>query len=149
MSEPQKRTFGPKVETRLASADLKRLDEQAQLNGKTRAEITRQALLWYLDNVESQKEVKRESELAEAIRYATDQLVKGQLSGLNRVCGMLARQGAAIETLFELTRIGMEGNAEGKEAFMAAVTTAKSNQRKRLDNDERILKDKLKTVVTS
>jgi hypothetical protein len=149
MSETQKRTFGPKVETRLAQRDTKRLDEQALLAGKTRAQIARQALLFYLDNLESQKVVKHEGEIATAIKYASDQIVKGQLSGVDRICGMLARQGAAIETLFELTRLGMVNTTEGQEAFMAAVTTAKSNQRKRLDNDERILKDKIKGVVTS
>ena len=149
MEEATKRVYGPKVETRLAASDLARLEEQVKVTGKTRAEIVRKALLWYLDHVENEKESKREGELATAIRYATDQIVKGQLSGVDRICGMLARQGAAVETLFELTRAGMENTAEGKQAFMAAVTTAKSNQRKRLDNDEKILKDKIKGVVTS
>ena len=100
--EKQSLRIGPRVETRLASADIKRLEAAAEKAGQTRAEFTRQALLWYLDNLENLEHDKRETEVAQAMRYATDQHVKAINSGVDRICKMLARQGRAVGTLYEL-----------------------------------------------
>ena len=113
-AEPKKRTYNPKVETRLARADITRLDEAARQAGKTRSDFIRQGLLWYLDNLEALKETARENKTAQAIRYASDQIVKALLSATDRICGMLARQGAEVGTLYEVTWRAC-GTAEAKE----------------------------------
>jgi hypothetical protein len=59
---------------------------------------------------------------------------------------MLARQGAALGTLFELTWMSLP-NEEAKKQFQAAQSTAKSKMRKRLDQDKRILAEKLGEIV--
>lgn len=147
-SETKKRVFNPKVETRLSRADVNRLDEAARQAGQTRSDFIRQGLLWYLDNLENLKEGEREGKTAEAIRYASDQIVKAILSATNRICGMLARQGAEIGTLYELTYKAC-GTAEAKEQFTAALNTAKQRQRNRLDADEKAVAERSAKVVTS
>jgi hypothetical protein len=107
-----------------------------------------QGLLWYLDNLENLKEGEREGKTAEAIRYASDQIVKAILSATNRICGMLARQGAEIGTLYELTYKAC-GTAEAKEQFTAALNTAKQRQRNRLEADEKAVAERSAKVVTS
>lgn len=147
-SETKKRVYSPKVETRLSRADVNRLDEAARLAGQTRADFIRQGLLWYLDNLENLKEAERETKTAQAIRYASDQIVKAILSATDRICGMLARQGAEVGTLYELTWRAC-GTPQAKEEFTAAVNTAKQRQRNRLDADEKAVAERTKKVVTS
>ncbi|MBX9686253.1 MAG: hypothetical protein K2X27_06095 [Candidatus Obscuribacterales bacterium] len=140
--------FSPKVETRLTRADINRLDGAAKAAGTTRSDFIRRGLLWYLDNLDNLKDAEREGQTAQAIRYATDQIVKAILSATDRICGMLARQGAEVGTLYELTWRAC-GTAEAKEQFTAAANTAKQRQRNRLDNDERSIAERTKKVVTS
>lgn len=138
----------PKVETRLTRADIKRLDDAANAAGKTRADFARQALLWYLDNLENLEYDKRESEVARAMRYATDQHVKAIHQGTDRICKMLARQGVAIGTLFELSWMALPDDDEARAAFEAAANTAKQKMRRHVERDEAELAEKAKKVVT-
>ena len=71
MEEAKKRVFSPKVETRMTRADINRLDEAAKTAGQTRSDFVRHALLWYLDNQEKLEHDQRETEVAQAMRYAT------------------------------------------------------------------------------
>lgn len=139
----------PKVETRMARADMKRLDEAAKAAGKTRADFSRQALLWYLDNQEKLVLDDREAEVAQAIRYATDQHIKATNQGVDRICKMLARQGAAIGTLYELSWMALPDDDNARAAFEAAANTAKQKMRKHVERDEAELAARTKKVVTS
>jgi hypothetical protein len=149
MNEVKKRVFNPRVETRLTRADIKRLDDAAKEAGKSRSDFTRQALLWYLDNQEKLEHDQRETEIAQAMRYATDQHVKAINSGVERVCKMLARQGAAIGTLYELSWMALPDDENARAAFEAASNTAKQKMRKHVERDEAEISDKMKKVVTS
>ncbi len=146
--ESKKRVFTPKVETRLSRADINRLDEAAKAAGKSRSDFMRQGLLWYLDNQDKLKEEDRETTTAQAIRYATDKIVKALLESTNRICGMLARQGAEVGTLYELTWQAC-GTQTAKDQFTAAANTARQRQRARLDSDEKAIAERTKKVVTS
>ncbi len=148
MNEVKKRVFNPRVETRLTRADINRLDEAAKTAGKSRSDFTRQALLWYLDNQENLEHDQRETEIAKAMRYATDQHVKAINSGVERVCKMLARQGAAIGTLYELSWMALPDDENARAAFEAASNTAKQKMRKHVERDEAEISDKMKKVVT-
>lgn len=132
----------------LNEKDRGRLAELSRLQGRTKTEVAREAIRWYMDNYEQIKSQSRESETAQAIRYATDQIVKAILSATDRICGMLARQGAEVGTLYELTWRAC-GTPEAKEQFTAAVNTAKQRQRNRLDTDEKAVAERTKKVVTS
>lgn len=132
----------------LNEKDRVRLAELSRLQGRTKTEVAREAIRWYMDNYEQIKSQSRESETAQAIRYATDQVVKAILSATDRICGMLARQGAEVGTLYELTWRAC-GTPEAKEQFTAAANTAKQRQRTRLDADEKAIAERTKKVVTS
>lgn len=148
MEASKKRVYSPKVETRLTRADINRLDEAAKTAAKTRSDFVRQAVLWYLDNQENLEHDKRETEVAKAMRYATDQHVKAINSGVERICKMLARQGAAIGTLYELSWMALPDDENAKMAFEAAANTAKQKMRKHVERDEAELSEKMKKVVT-
>jgi hypothetical protein len=121
-----------KVETRLSSRDIDRLAKVALARKMTKSEVIREAVLWYLDN---HNEPKQEREVARAIRNMTD-----------RVCGMLARQGTQLGTLFELTWQSHSEN-QLEQRFHSAVNTAKQSMRKRLAEDERVISESMKKVV--
>jgi predicted DNA-binding protein len=140
--------YSPRVETRLAQADLKRLDDNAKQAGQTRAEYARQALLWYLDNQEKLTLDDREAEVAKAIRYATDQHVKATRHGADRICKMLARQGVAIGTLFELSWMALPDDENARQAFEAAANTAKQKMRRHVERDEAEIAERNTKVVT-
>ena len=145
--EKQSLRIVPRVETRLASADIKRLEAAAEKAGQTRAEFTRQALLWYLDNLENLEHDKRETEVAQAMMYATDQHVKAINSGVDRICKMLARQGRAVGTLYELAWMSLPDDDNARAAFDIAVQSAKQKMAKHVEKDEQELADRMKKVV--
>lgn len=150
MQEPKNSLrVSPRVETRLNQGDLKRLDDAAKVVGKTRADFARQAILWYLDNQEKLTHDDREAEVAQAIRYATDQHIKATNNGVDRICKMLARQGAAIGTLYELSWMALPDDENARAAFEAASNTAKQKMRKHVERDEADLAARTKKVVTS
>ncbi|MBX9695894.1 MAG: ribbon-helix-helix protein, CopG family [Cyanobacteria bacterium] len=148
MEAAKKRVFSPKVETRLTRADITRLDKAAKAEEKSRSDFVRQALLWYLDNQEKLEHDERETEVAKAMRYATDQHVKAINNGVERICKMLARQGTAIGTLYELSWMALPDDENAKMAFEAAANTAKQKMRRHVEKDESELAASFKKVVT-
>jgi hypothetical protein len=149
IEKKQSLRVGPRVETRLVQADIKRLDAAAKTLGQTRAEFTRQALLWYLDNLENLDNNKREAEVSQAMRYATDKHVKAINSGVDRICKMLARQGRAVGTLYELAWMALPDDDNARAAFNDAVMIAKQKMAKHVELDEQEQAEKMKKVVTS
>lgn len=133
--EEKKRVFKPTLETKVTREDFQRVDTLAKAEGKTKSELLREALLWYLEHKDEIASKPRESETVQAIKEMT-----------NRVCAMLARQGATVGTLYELTWMSLP-NEEAKRQFQAAASTAKQKMRTRLEKDEKELADKLKQVV--
>ena len=138
---------GPRVETRLASADVKRLEAAAEKAGQSRAEFARQALLWYLDNLENLEHDKREAEVAQAMKYATEQHVRAINSGVDRICKMLARQGRAVGTLYELAWMALPDDDNARAAFENAVQIAKQKMARHVERDEQEIAEKMKKVV--
>jgi uncharacterized protein (DUF1778 family) len=141
--------YSPRVETRLNIADAKRLDQAAKTAGKSRSDFARQALLWYLDNQENLTLDKRETEVAQAIKYATDQHVQATRNGVDRICKMLARQGAAVGTLYELSWMALPDDDDARQAFEAAANTARQKMRTHVQKDEAELAARTTKVVTS
>jgi hypothetical protein len=138
---------GPRVETRLVSTDIKRLDVAAKEAGQSRSEFARQAILWYLDNLENLENDKREAEVTQAIRYATDEHVRAINSGVDRMCKMLARQGRAVGTLYELAWMALPDDENARAAFDDAVKIAKQKMAKHVELDEQEQSEKMKRVV--
>lgn len=135
--EEKKRAFRPTLETKLTREDFNRVDAMAKAEGRTKSEIMREALLWYLDHKAELANKPRETETVQAIKEMT-----------NRVCAMLARQGGQVGTLYELTYMSLP-NEEAKKQFQAANSTAKQKMRTRLEKDEKDLAEKLGGIVRS
>jgi hypothetical protein len=135
--EEKKRGFKPTLETKLTREDFNRVDAMAKAEGRTKSEIMREALLWYLDHKAELANKPRETETVLAIKEMT-----------NRVCAMLARQGGQVGTLYELTYMSLP-NEEAKKQFQAANSTAKQKMRTRLEKDEKELAEKLGGIVRS
>ena len=122
----------------LSQADLSRLSDQAAKQGCTQSEVIRDAIRWYLDNYENHANDTREAEVAKAIRNATDQIVRAFTVGVDRICKMMARQGIAIGTLYEITWMSLPDET-AKKAFEAAIAQAKAKMRKHAERDEQAI----------
>ena len=137
---PKPRKYTP-LNVNLSSDDHRRLAEMAKElstdQERTKTEVAREAIRWYLDHYEKIKEDKRQSEITQALNAMT-----------NRICGMLARQGAEVGTLYELAwQNHVDNKIEGR--FTGAANTVKANMRKRLTEDERKIAESMKKVVES
>jgi hypothetical protein len=130
----------------LSHADLLRLSDQAAREGQTQSEVIREAVRWYLDNQENAAHDAREAEVAKAIKYATDQLVMAIKNGVDRICKMLARQGIAISTLYEITWMSLPDET-AKKAFEQAMAQAKKRMAKHTEGDELALAEAMKKHV--
>ncbi len=139
--------LSPRVETRLNQSDSNRLDEAAKAAGQSRSDFARQALLWFLNNQENLKHDERETEVAQAIRYATDQHVKAIRTGVERICKMMARQSTALGTLYEITWMSMPDEV-GRKAFETAITAAKQKMRKHVEKDEAEIAAAMEKIVS-
>ncbi len=136
--ENKKRTFKPRVETKLTREDFKKVDDLAMMENKTKSEVVRDAVLWYLENQEQVRNEERETVTAKSIDAMA-----------NRVCAMLARQGRLIATLFELTYSNMSQTEAGKEAFNTALAKAKQKMAKNVEQDERQVVEAMKKALKS
>ena len=139
----------PKVETRLTPKDMERLNSFSATSKRSKAEIARESIRWYLDNQEQIGVKTRDTETAQAIRYATVELVKAINSGVDRICKMLARQGRAIGTLYELSWMSLPDDENARKAFEAAATRAKQRMARHVEKDEEKLAETMKKVVNS
>ena len=79
MRDTKKRQFKPKLETKVRREDFQRVEDLARMEKKTKSEVVREAVLWYLDNQERLKNEPRETAIALEIEGMT-----------NRICAMLA-----------------------------------------------------------
>lgn len=128
-------SFKSKIETYLSGGDHDRFLSVCRQRKVSRAAIAREAIRWYLDNLEQTRESKIESEISKSIKSMTD-----------RIWGMLARQGAQTGTLFELA---WQNHVENKieDRFVAAANLVKSKMRKRLEDDEKAIAERMSKVV--
>jgi len=134
MAKPNK-DFKSKVETYLSGSDHDRFSSVCKQRHATKSEVAREAIRWYLDNLDERKLGKHDSELSKNIKSMTD-----------RICGMLARQGAQTGTLYELA---WQNHAENKmqERFIAAANHVKGKMRKRLEDDEKAIAERMSKVI--
>ena len=137
------------IKVGLNEGDRDRLFELARQEDRTRTEVARDAIRWYLDHYDEIKGQSNESQNAQAIRYASDQLLKGIQQGTDRICKMLNRQGLSIETLFELTYATLPDNPAAVAAFTAAANRAKEKMHRRVQKDEQDLATKTHRLIAS
>lgn len=121
MSKP--RIYIP-YKVNLTSTDRERLTKVAQLEGKQKGTILRQAVRWYLEHYEAIKNEKRDSVYASQLKDTA-----------NRLAAMLYRLSVATETLYEFQWSLLDDNSQS--LFEACNTKAKTKLRKRLVQEER------------
>jgi len=61
---------------------------------------------------------------------------------------MLARQGVALGTLFELSWMALPDDENARQAFEAASNTAKQKMRRHVERDEAEIADRNSKLVT-
>jgi hypothetical protein len=124
-----------RIQTLISPHDFQKLVALAKERKLSQAAIYREAVRWYIANNDKLKGDMRDTELSKNIKSMTD-----------RICGMLARQGAQTGTLYELA---WQNHAENKmqERFVAAANLVKSKMRKRLEDDERAIAERMGKVV--
>ncbi|HEY9684284.1 MAG TPA: hypothetical protein V6C86_22080 [Oculatellaceae cyanobacterium] len=103
MPKPAPRTAA--ISYRLTSVDQARLDEICKQEKKTRPEVTRDAMLWYLDNRERLSEDMRQSELVKLLR-----------NSVNRIAGLIAKGNLDTGTILQIFYSRMGGSEEEKAA---------------------------------
>lgn len=133
----------------LVTEDKERLAQKAKAKNLTNTELAREAIRWYLEHHEKIGGKTKEAEVSQAIRFATEGLIKAINSGVDRICKMLARQGRAIGTLYELSWMSLPDDENARKAFEAAVTRAKQRMARHVENDEREIAETMKKVVNS
>lgn len=133
----------------LNERDRARLTQLSREKGVTKSELAREAIRWYIANYEEIKGQTRDGEIAAAMRYATEQIVKAINGGIDRICKMLARQGRAIGTLYELSWMSLPDDEDARKAFEAAATRAKQKMARHVENDEKEFAERLKKVVNN
>ena len=104
----------------LTQRDQERLAALAKIDGKTKTALAREAMAWYLDHRENEQNIERDGVYAKALKEMT-----------NRICGMLARQGAEIGVLYEVTWRNFEMNKD-TDTFISAANHVKSKMRKQI-----------------
>lgn len=124
-----------RIQTRLSPHEFQKLLALSKERKASQAAIFREAVRWYIANHEKLKGDKRDTELSKNIKNMTD-----------RICGMLARQGAQTGTLYELA---WQNHSENKmqERFIAAANLVKSKMRKRLEDDEKAIAERMGKVI--
>lgn len=135
------------IKVGLNEADRVNLSTMARAEGRTKTEFARDAIRFYLANYDEIKGQSKEAQTAQAIRYATDQIVKAINLGVDRICKMLARQGRAVGTLYELAYMALPDDDRARDAFNEAVRQAKQKMARHVENDEREMAERMKTVV--
>jgi hypothetical protein len=127
------------IKVGITAADKAKLMDQAMIQGRTQTEVAREAISWYLENLEELRKQKRESEVAQAMRYGTDQIVKAISNGVDRICKMHARQSITIGTMYELTWMSLSDDDQARAAFERAIKEAKRKMRGHIEKDEKAI----------
>jgi len=95
---------------RLLSEDQGRLDAICLVEKRNRADVTREAVLWWLDHREKLAEDMRQSKLEKRVRHMED-----------RLAGLLSKANLDLGTLVQIMFIKMGGTeAEKTETFKKA-----------------------------
>jgi hypothetical protein len=75
----------------LAEADRQALAKLAEELQKTKGEIARDAIRWYVQNHETLKESERTDRIASVIFKCTDRIIAVVSKSTNRICSLLVR----------------------------------------------------------
>lgn len=115
------------MQVNLSSEDLLKLSDVAGSQKRTKGEVAREAIRWYVINYEKLKEDSRDSLMSLEIKKMA-----------NRLAAMLARIHVEVGTLYEL-----QFRYTDPDLFEEALHTTKQRVRNRLQKDERDVSAKM------
>lgn len=123
-----KTTRAPQIQTRLSTDDSKRLASYCLAHKRTKTEVAREAIRWYLDNEENNAQKQRDTLYAQAIKKMAD-----------RIVAFLVPMRRDISSLIILSNY----NIEDKRQLQSAIKFGFDRMRKQLPAEERALADYL------
>ncbi|MEZ4536979.1 MAG: hypothetical protein R3D26_18585 [Cyanobacteriota/Melainabacteria group bacterium] len=127
-------TRRPTVETKLSEADFVRFEQLCRLEDKTKTELAREAIRFYMDQKENKILDERESAVEQRIKKMEDRIAK-----------LIVKVGLDVGTLHQLfwSRSDKDGRDElFTECYISAVQRLKN----KLSNKEDELVSKAKNI---
>jgi len=127
------------VQARLAPADFTRFSEVAKAEKKTKGQLAREAILFYLANREHTKWEKRDRVITSEIDRLSKVQVKAIGKMADRICGMLFRLQVEVGVVHELHKA-----AVNDPAVLEALRTDTINRLyKKMKDDEKEMAEHL------
>lgn len=133
---PKKRTYLG-LNVGLAEADRKRLDDLARVTGKTKTELGREAIQFYLDNYDRLQAEDRETPLERRLKKMED-----------RLAALMARTAIDVGTVYSLLWHRSD-KEDRKDLFNACYTQAIDRLKKKLTGLDAEVKDVMKNEISS
>lgn len=121
----------------LAEPERKKLDHLHRTTGKTKSEIAREAIRFYLDNYERLQTAEKESPLERRLKKMED-----------RLAALMARTAIDVGTVYTLLWHRSDGE-DRKELFSACYTQAIDRLKKKLTGLDAEVKDIMKDEIRS
>lgn len=121
----------PRIETRLAPEDFSNFDQLCRSEGKTRSEMAREALRWFMANYQRARQEKIETPLERRLRKMED-----------RIAALLVRNGLDIGTMYALMWSRTD-EATRKALFKEMRVRAIKRMKEQLTPEEQDLKKQL------
>jgi len=118
----------PRVETRLAPQDFIDFDQICRIEGKTRSEMVRKAIQFYVSNHEKQKREPEESILDKRLKRMED-----------RIAGLLVKLGIGVYKLDHLFWLRSDKEIR-RELFKDCYVAGVRRMREKLNKDEEELR---------
>lgn len=124
----------PEVRTRLRADDLARFNSICRSEGKTQAQVVRQALLFYLDSVEVGQTDNRESKLEKRMKAMEDRLAGLHMKTATELALIQMRTAIDVGLIYEAVYFNF--GKEAPKAFPAFYKHTVSRLRKKRDDQE-------------
>jgi hypothetical protein len=118
----------PRMETRLAPQDFIEFDQICRMEGKTRSEMVRKAIQFYVANHERLRKEPEESALDKRLKKMED-----------RIAGLLVKLGIGVYKLDHLFWIRSDSSVR-KELFKECYVAGVRRMREKLNKDEEELR---------
>lgn len=132
----------PTVQARLAPADFTRFSEVAKADKKTKGQLAREAILFYLANREHTKWRNRDRVITNEI----DRLSKVQVTAIrsmaDRLAAMLFRLQVDVGVVYEL-----HATVADVDVLEKAQNKTKDRLHKRLESDEKTIRDRISRTI--
>jgi len=124
----------PTVDTKLSEADFIRFEQLCRLENKTKTQLAREAIRFYMDNRENEILDQRESAVEKRIKKMEDRIAK-----------LIVKVGLDVGTLHQL--FWSRADSDGRdELFTKCYISAVKRLQNKLNKQEDELADKAKRI---